>query len=108
MWPKASADIYKYYVSMQKRFSLYLALFYTENMVVKPINSYAEFKAIISQDKLVIIHFWATWAGACKVISPVFERFSNTYEGADYYKVDVDEQVVSIQKKLLAKLLLSI
>jgi thiol-disulfide isomerase/thioredoxin len=84
--------------SVSSSFSLYLTLFYTENKVVKTINSYAEFKAITSQDKLVIIDFWATWCGPCRVISPKFQQFSDTYEGADYYKVDVEEQQVSIQK----------
>jgi thiol-disulfide isomerase/thioredoxin len=78
--------------------SLSLTLFYTENMVVNPINSYQEFQDIIKQDKLVVIDFWASWCGPCRVISPKFEEYSNIYNDADFFKVDVDEQAVSIQK----------
>jgi hypothetical protein len=43
----AYTDIYKYYVVSSSFLSLYFTLFYTENMSVKPVNSYQEFKAII-------------------------------------------------------------
>ena len=41
-----------------------------------------------------MVDFWATWCGPCKVISPVFERFSDAaeYSGVEFYKVDVDTQ----------------
>jgi thioredoxin 1 len=78
--------------------SLYLTLFYTENMVVKPINSYQEFKDIIEQDKLVVLCFWAEWSAPCRLISPLFELHSDIHKGADFYKVDADAQEVSIQK----------
>ncbi|TFY73676.1 hypothetical protein EWM64_g10335 [Hericium alpestre] len=57
-----------------------------------PITSLAQFKEIISKDRVSIFDFWATWCGPCRVISPVFEQLAAKYPNADYYKVDVDEQ----------------
>ncbi|KAF8243931.1 thioredoxin-domain-containing protein, partial [Wilcoxina mikolae CBS 423.85] len=42
-------------------------------------------------DKLVVIDFFATWCGPCKVISPQFEQMSKEFENVAFYKLDVDE-----------------
>ncbi|EST04990.1 Thioredoxin domain protein [Kalmanozyma brasiliensis GHG001] len=63
-------------------------------MVVKSIESYEEFQSLISGDKAIVIDFWATWCGPCKVIGPIFEKISDTPAGEmlGFYKVDVDVQ----------------
>ncbi|GAC75143.1 hypothetical protein PANT_14d00058 [Moesziomyces antarcticus T-34] len=63
-------------------------------MVVKAIESYEQFKSLIEGDKPIIIDFWATWCGPCRVIGPIFEKISDTPAGdkIDFYKVDVDAQ----------------
>ncbi|KAF8604423.1 thioredoxin [Ceratobasidium sp. AG-I] len=61
-------------------------------MTVTAITSLAQFKEIISSGKIVAVDFWATWCGPCRVISPIFEKFSAEVTGVDFYKVDVDEQ----------------
>ena len=45
-------------------------------------------------DKIVVIDFWATWCGPCKMIGPIFEKIAETPAGEKlgFYKVDVDEQ----------------
>ena len=38
-----------------------------------------------------IIDFYADWCGPCKMVAPVLEELSNTYEGKIFiYKVDTD------------------
>lgn len=58
------------------------------------ISSYDQFKQVTGGDKVVVIDFWATWCGPCKMIGPIFEKISETPAGEKigFYKVDVDEQ----------------
>ncbi|CAR28335.1 hypothetical protein ZYGR_0R00700 [Zygosaccharomyces rouxii] len=68
-------------------------------MGVSAIASSAEFdKALAVAGKLVVVDFFATWCGPCKMISPMVEKFSNEYSQADFYKVDVD-QVPEVAQK---------
>lgn len=59
-----------------------------------------EFKQLISQDKLVIIDFHASWCGPCKLIAPKLKKFAEQYTDAIFAKVDVDEVPVSIIKSV--------
>ncbi|GAA5809524.1 hypothetical protein MFLAVUS_002933 [Mucor flavus] len=50
-----------------------------------------EFKALIAQDKLVIVDFHATWCGPCKLIAPKLAKLTEVYGDAVFAKVDVDD-----------------
>jgi thioredoxin 1 len=65
--------------------------------MVQEIKNLGEFHALINQDKLVAIDFWAIWCGPCRTISPVFEKLADQFPGAIFAKVDVDAATVSIQ-----------
>ncbi|GAA5858548.1 hypothetical protein JCM8547_007355 [Rhodosporidiobolus lusitaniae] len=60
--------------------------------LVASIESFDQFKEVTGGDKLVIIDFWATWCGPCKVIGPVFEKLADKFPEIGFYKVDVDSQ----------------
>ena len=55
------------------------------------ITTKAEFESLIKENNNVIIDFYATWCGPCKLLAPVFEDVAKTKENVTFVKVDVDE-----------------
>ena len=50
------------------------------------------FEAEVMQcDKPVLVDFFATWGGPCKMIAPVIEQIAAENDGIKVCKVDVDE-----------------
>ncbi|MBQ2668671.1 MAG: thioredoxin [Clostridia bacterium] len=52
-----------------------------------------QFKTLLNDNKIVLVDFFATWCGPCKMIAPLLEQVSETYAGkAVVVKIDVDEE----------------
>ena len=57
--------------------------------MVKEINS-VEFKEVVKEGR-VVVDFFATWCGPCKMLSPVMDNIANDLQNIKFFKVDVDK-----------------
>lgn len=49
-------------------------------------------EVVVNSEKPVLIDFWATWCGPCKMIAPVVEQVANERADIKVCKVNVDEE----------------
>ena len=47
---------------------------------------------VLESDKPVLVDFWATWCGPCKMLAPTVSEIADEYEGkVKVCKLDVDQ-----------------
>ena len=67
---------------------------------------------VLKASRPVLVDFFATWCGPCKMLAPILEALAPEYEGrVDIYKLDIDQamdlceayEVVSVPTLILFK-----
>lgn len=49
-------------------------------------------KEVLNSDKKVLIDFWASWCGPCRMLSPIVDSLAEETPSVKVCKVNVDEQ----------------
>ena len=61
-------------------------------MAAMNINN-QKFQELLSQDKPVLVDFWAPWCSYCRRIGPAYDRIAQQYEGEiSVVKINIDEE----------------
>ncbi len=61
-------------------------------MMPLAVNDQEFDQAVLEADGLVMVDFWATWCGGCRMIAPIIDELADAYAGkAKVVKVNVDE-----------------
>ncbi|KAJ1974077.1 thioredoxin trx1 [Dimargaris verticillata] len=67
--------------------------------MVHEITSEKEFEEIIAQNELVVVDFYATWCGPCKMIAPYIENtLAPENTNVKFVKVNVDNLRSLVEK----------
>ncbi|MDY0074513.1 MAG: thioredoxin [Acholeplasmataceae bacterium] len=48
------------------------------------------YQDVIGQQGLVVVQYFATWCGPCKMLKPVLEQISTEMEEVKFFRVDID------------------
>jgi thioredoxin 1 len=67
-------------------------------MEIKALTSENFEAEVLKESKTVLIDFWASWCGPCRMLSPVVDQIAEERQDIKVCKVNIDEQPELAQK----------
>jgi thioredoxin 1 len=52
----------------------------------------ADFEATVTQNDIVLVDWWASWCGPCRMFAPVYEKSSETHPDVVFGKIDTEAE----------------
>lgn len=61
-------------------------------MSAKAVTATTFEEEVLKSDVPVLVDFWATWCGPCKMLSPIIAQIAEEADGFKVFSVDVDQE----------------
>ena len=71
--------------------------------MVKAVTDATFEQEVLKSEVPVVVDFFATWCGPCKMLAPILEKVSEELEGkVKFVKIDIDQNAAAVTYRIQA------